>query len=338
MRALHYIKKQQLEWRDISDATLESDTDAIIKPLAVAACDLDRNIVDGRSPFPGPFVLGHEFCGEVLHLGEAVNGLKVADVVLASFQPSCGSCAPCGLGHSSVCSNVSNTSMYGIGGAGGDWSGALAECIKVPWAEYNLRKLPGGLEPTALASASDNLADALRAVDAPLQKQPGASVLVAGRGSIGLYTVLCAKYLGAEKVTFASQDQEELMIAEGLGAECIEICAWPKKLAQHDITMDVTNSRAGLSTVIKSTAPYGYCTSGSIYFAPTTPIPLVDMYMKGIEFHTGRVNSASVLDRVLELVAKGLNPAAIEPMIASFDDAIDVLLSAPKARKLIFTQ
>lgn len=344
MKALHYlnsqqVKKQRFEWREMADPALENATDALVRPLAIAACDLDRVVAAGKSPFPGPFIMGHEFCGRVVEVGEKVNTLKVGEIVLASFQPSCGYCPCCTKAHSSVCQETPNNSMYGIGIAGGDWPGALADMIRIPWADFNLRGIPSSISPISLASGSDNLADGLRAVDRPLSERAGASVLVAGSGSIALYTVLCAKHLGAERITLASKDRFALEIAEGLGADCLDVESWPKRFDAHEITMDLTNDPDGIVTVLKSTAPYGYCTSGSIYFQPTLPVPMLDMYSKGVYFHTGRVNSASQLDRVIELVAEGLNPDLIEPAIYPICETIDVLSSdLPHSQKLIFTQ
>lgn len=335
MQALHYIAPNQLEWRDVESPCIESNTDVLVRPTAVAACDLDRSIAGGRSPFPGPFILGHEFCGEVLQTGDAVQQLIPGDQVIASFQPSCGTCHYCNLGHSSVCSKVPHTSMYGIGAAGGDWAGAMAASIRVPWGNFNLRKIPDNISPVTIASGSDNLLDGLRAVDQPLAARPEARVLIAGTGSIPLYAVLCATHLGASQITFASQDRFALEVAEKLGAECLAVTNWPKRLGSHDITFDCTNSEAGLSAVIKSTAPYGYCTSASIYFSPTTPIPMLDMYMKGIQLNTGRVNSASQLDRMLKLVGDGLSPDDIAPAVVAMADALDAFSSTPASQKLI---
>ena len=337
MKALHFVKTRTLEWREIPDAEIVQETDALVAPLAVSACDLDRIIYRGKSPFPGPYVLGHEFTGEVKAIGSKVTSLKVGDIVLASFQPSCGGCHRCHLGNSSVCSEVPHTSMYGIGEAGGNWSGALAEAVRVPAADYNLLFIPAGVNPKSLASASDNLADGLRAVDDALVQRPGASVLVAGDGgSIPLYTVLCASFLGAGQITFASRDPLGLEIAESLGADCFDVDKWPRKLGSFDITMDCTNHKDGLSSVIKSTAPYGWCTSASIYFEATTPMPLVDMYMKGIQFRTGRVNSAAQLNRIMKLITEGLDPDRIEPAIYAAEDVSHAFENEPSSRKLIF--
>jgi len=305
MRALYVTGRRDdpLEWRETPAPTLGSATDAIVRPLAVAACDLDRSIVSGRSPFPGEFAFGHEFTAVVESIGENVRSIAPGDVVLASFQPSCGTCPRCARGASSVCAEVPNGSMYGIGVAGGEWGGALADAIRVPWADYTLARLPTGLDAVAVASASDNLADGLRGVDGPLERRPGASVLVAGRGSIPLYAVLCARALGAETVT-----------------------------------VDCTNDVAGLGAVMRSTEPYGECTSSSIYFGGDVPVPMFNMNMRGISFHTGRVNSAAQLPRVLELLVGGLDPNRIDPAVHRFEDAVDALASAPYSQKVILAR
>jgi alcohol dehydrogenase len=336
MQALHYLGKSQLRWQDVPDATLVNPTDAIVRPLAVAACDLDRSIFAGTAPFKPPFVIGHEFTGEVIACGEHVTGISTGDIVLASFQPSCGACAPCKRGNSAACTEVPPTSMYGIGEAAGHWSGALADAVRVPWADFNLRRLPMGVTPVAAASASDNFADGLRGVDDELAARPGASVLIAGSGSIPLYAIAAARHLGAGHITYASADQRALAIAEHLGADCVQVDAWPKRFATHDITMDCTQRPEGLTALIRSTAPFGLCTSASIYFGQSPPMPLSDMYMKGIRFHTGRVNSASQLDRVLELIAAGLDPLAIEPAIYAWSDIERGFRDAPVGAKLVF--
>lgn len=337
MQALFYNSaSNEITWREQPKPTLESSTDAIVKPIAVAACDLDRNIASGRSPFKGEFGLGHEFTAEITRLGDDVEGLAVGDIVLASFQPACGSCPRCGLGHSSVCASVGATSMYGVGELGSNWPGAFADEIRVPWATFNLKKLPNREAAIKMASGADNFADGLRCVEAPLAARPGESVLVCGQGSIALYAVLCARFFDAGQITMASKDRTALEIAEKLGADCLEVDQWPRKLTSHTITVDCTNEVDGILAVIRSTAPFGYSTCASIYFAPTTGVPLGEMYMKGITLATGRVNSASQLDHVISLYEAGLNPGEIEPAILPMASASEALADPAVSRKQIF--
>jgi len=60
------------------------------------------------------------------------------------------------------------------------------------------------------------------------------------------------------------------------------------------------------------------------------------MYMKGIRFYTGRVNSAAQLDRVLGLIGAGLDPLAIEPAVYPWSDIELGFREAPVGAKLIF--
>jgi hypothetical protein len=62
------------------------------------------------------------------------------------------------------------------------------------------------------------------------------------------------------------------------------------------------------------------------------------MYWKGIRFHTGRVNSASQLDRVLELIAAGLDPLSIDPAVYAWSDIERGFRDAPAGAKLIFVR
>ena len=65
MRSLHYVGSRRVEWRDVRDAEILGANDAVVRPLAAAACDLDAAIVVGVTPYEPPFALGHEFAGEV---------------------------------------------------------------------------------------------------------------------------------------------------------------------------------------------------------------------------------------------------------------------------------
>ena len=75
MRALFKTEnsEQLLAWRDVPSPQLQHATDAIVRPVAVAACDLDRSIALGQPVFPGEFMLGHEFCAEVLEVGDVTE-------------------------------------------------------------------------------------------------------------------------------------------------------------------------------------------------------------------------------------------------------------------------
>src|SRR5687767_4500507 len=47
-------------WSEVAEPVLTGDTDALVRPLAVATCDLDTAINAGAIPLPLPYELGHE--------------------------------------------------------------------------------------------------------------------------------------------------------------------------------------------------------------------------------------------------------------------------------------
>ena len=70
MRQLNFIEPGRAEWQEAPDPALEGPGEALVRPLAVAMCDLDAWVMRGTVPFEGPFALGHEFVGEVVEAGE----------------------------------------------------------------------------------------------------------------------------------------------------------------------------------------------------------------------------------------------------------------------------
>ena len=65
MRQLTFLKPGAFEWRDVPAPRLTADTDAIVRPMAVARCDLDLYIATGLVTYPGPFAFGHEAVAEI---------------------------------------------------------------------------------------------------------------------------------------------------------------------------------------------------------------------------------------------------------------------------------
>jgi threonine dehydrogenase-like Zn-dependent dehydrogenase len=210
MLQLTYTGPDALEWREAPAPQLSSDAAALVRPRAVATCDLDGLIIEGASPFAPPFALGHECVAEVIDVGDTVSSFAPGQLVSVPFQISCGECDACRQGRTANCSGVAFMSSYGFGPAVAQWGGFLSDVVCVPYAEHMLVPIPAGLAPAAVASASDNISDAWRAVAPALAEQPGADVLVvggAGRGSIGLYAAGLAVALGSASVLYVDADE-----------------------------------------------------------------------------------------------------------------------------------
>jgi threonine dehydrogenase-like Zn-dependent dehydrogenase len=334
MRELTLVEPRRLEWADVEEPRRRDDRDALVRPLAVATCDLDAMMITGATPWQPPIAMGHECVAEVLEAAE--GGPEPGTLVSVPFQISCGDCARCRRGLTGNCESVPFLSMYGFGAAGGNWGGFLSDVVRVPYAEHMLAPLPDGVSAEAAASVSDNVSDGWRLVAPGLEEWPGGEVLIAGGSpSIGLYGVQVALALGAARVVYCDVQQERLRKAEALGAEAVE--GYPERLGPFPITAMVATDPAALALAARSTAPDGICTCAGIVFQPDTPIPLLEMYTKITTLRTGRVHARAAMPQVLELIAGGrLQPEAVTDQVLGWAEAPDAL--ADNLGKLVFSR
>jgi alcohol dehydrogenase len=327
MRQLTFVRPGLLEWWEVPEPTLQGPQEAIVRPVAVARCDLDAAILSGKVPVAGPFPLGHEFVAEIVALGDGVTGFHPGQRVVVPYHISCGRCERCRRGLTARCLSAPPRAMYGLGALGGGWGGAFSDLVRVPFAEGMLVPVPDGLEPDTIASVGDNVSDGWRTVAPYLEEWPGAGVLVVGGGasSIGVYAAAIACALGASRVDYVDTDAERLTLARSVGASPIEGLS-PDRLGPYPITVDASADRAGLACALSSVEPGGVCTSVGIYFAKRTPIPLLDMYDGDVTFKTGWPNARAFIPKVLDLVRGGkLRPERITTRLAAWDDAAEAL-------------
>jgi alcohol dehydrogenase len=186
--------------------------------------------------------------------------------------------------------------------------------------------VPEGIEPASIASLSDNIPDGWRTVAPQLAERPGAPVLIcASFAAIALYATSIALALGAERVDFAGGSSYIRQRAEELGATMLD-ADFPKRFGQYPITVDASGDPDGLACAVRSTEPEGICTSIGIYFTETTPMPLFEMFTRGIRFHTGRAHARPAMEPLLELVRSGaFKPELITAETAGWDDAPEAI-------------
>jgi alcohol dehydrogenase len=287
MQRLEYVKKGELRYVDAPMPVLESDDDAIVQPVVSSTCDLDRAIILGRTPFNGPFALGHETVAKVLDVGDNVTHVKPGRLVVVPWHVACGACPPCVSRRPANCENVPRYAMFGLP-IGGDYGGFFSEAVRVPFAGYSLVPVPEGVSARAAASVGDNLSDAYGAVAPALRNAPGADVLViGGTGSMGVFAVAFAKALGASSVSYVDViDPECVELARKLGAEILGEVA---KGREFRVSLDASGRPDGLYAALRAAGPAGVCHSFGIPW-PDAALPVNSMFMQGVTFTSGRAN------------------------------------------------
>jgi threonine dehydrogenase-like Zn-dependent dehydrogenase len=356
MQQLMYVGKRRLVWREGIEPQLLAEDDALVRPFVATRCDGDSlfllhdyervlrfgaklGIVDrsfgsrDTNPFSPPFAYGHEGVAEVLRCGPGVRRFHPGDVVVVPWAISCGTCVSCAEGRTSTCAATGRCpSAFGFGSAFGQNGGMLSDCLRVPKADAMLVRVPTGVDPIRLASASDNITDGYRAVAEPLRKRPCSPVLVIGgaAASIGLYAAGIAVALGGNPVDYADTCHERLDIAERLGANPIQLARGARGLrigvAMHRdryvISVDARSSTASLHYAIRALAPGGICSAVGFYVRRSTPLPLWEMYMKGVTLEIGLSHARASLPATLDLIASGrFNPGLVTSIVAAWQDA-----------------
>lgn len=330
MDHLVFTEPGRVQWQEAADPVLPDERAALIRPTAVARCDLDLPMA-AFGIFPGPYPVGHEVAGVVAAVGADVRGVAVGDRVTVPFQVSCGACPECAAARFAACepNRARAGAAFGFGESGGGHGGAVADLLLVPAADHMLLRTPDAIPDEVACLIPDNVADGYRAVAPGLARRPGDDVLIVGADalSISLYAIAAAQALGAGAVRYADGDPERLAAAAALGAEAIEITEWPRRLERAGVVVAGSLSPDGLMTAVRSTAPYGVLTSVVIHFTPEVPMPLLEMYTRGITFHTSRVESRGLLPELLDLVASGrLDPRVVPTTVAPWDRAADAWL------------
>ncbi|MDX2522807.1 zinc-dependent alcohol dehydrogenase [Streptomyces europaeiscabiei] len=324
MRELIYIAKRTVEWREAPDPKLHSGGEAIVAPVAATSCDVDSSILAGHGFIDPPFALGHECVARVVETGDAVTAVAPGDLVVVPWSINCGACERCRAGLTAHCTAVPYMAMYGAP-IGGNWGGLFSDLVRVPYADAMLVPLPAGLDPVAMASASDNWSLAWRLVAPHLKARPGARVLVVARGSIGLYVCDIARALGASEVLYVDPDPEHRTLARTFGAATAEAL---EPIPQgYDIAVEATGRVDQLALTVKSLTPEGICESAGNHFRPGE-LPLLDMYLNGVTLRIARDNVRAHIPDALELAASG--KVAPEKVVSHVIDWEDLPTTLPE--------
>ncbi|MET7879647.1 alcohol dehydrogenase catalytic domain-containing protein [Micromonospora profundi] len=227
MRAVVYADVWSVAVREVPDATLEADTDALVRITSTALCGTDLHMYDGRTGADPGLVLGHEPLGVVEQVGSGVQTVRPGSRVVMPTHLFCGTCVMCARGLSAACLRARAEgpgAAYGYAGMG-PYRCAQADLLRVPWADANCVPLPG--EPgDAYEDDFVLLADAFvtgwHAASALADVQPGDTVAVFGAGTIGLLSAYSALIRGARVVYCVDGVDARLDKAGEIGAAPVD--------------------------------------------------------------------------------------------------------------------
>jgi L-iditol 2-dehydrogenase len=186
--------------------------DYLVKVKAAAICGSDlRTYLHGHGKITPPVVLGHEFAGEVVEVGEKIKGVSVGDRVSVHPGIPCGHCYYCDRGLQNLCEDRKNLGIH--------YPGAFAEYIKIPGKTLEVGtcvKLPDDV-PYEIAALGDPVVSAMNGEEV-IDARLGDEILILGSGPIGILHSMIAKAKGASKTILANRSGGRLQMAKERGA------------------------------------------------------------------------------------------------------------------------
>ncbi len=189
-------------------------SDVKVRVLRAGLCGTDLHIHDwddwAASTVKAPLIVGHEFFGEVVEVGEDVPAdmVAVGDRISGEGHLVCGHCRNCRAGRKHLCINTI--------GIGVNRDGAFADLIVLPASNAYVQ--PAGFD-TDLGAIFDPFGNATHtALQWPMV---GEDVLITGAGPIGVMAVAIARHVGARNVVVTDLSDYRLALAKAAGADLV---------------------------------------------------------------------------------------------------------------------
>ena len=209
MKALAKLHREKGIWMTEAEIPSAGHNDLLIKIRKTAICGTDMHIYHwdewSQNTIPVPMIVGHEYVGEVVDIGQEVRGFEIGDRVSGEGHITCGHCRNCRAGRRHLCRNT-----FGVGV---DRQGAFAEYLVIP--AFNAFKIPDSISDD-LAAIFDPFGNAVHT--ALSFNLIGEDVLITGAGPIGIMATAVAKHVGARHVVITDVNKYRLELARTMGA------------------------------------------------------------------------------------------------------------------------
>lgn len=216
---------------DIPSCGLE---DVLIKVITSSVCGTDLHIYKSDASIIDRVadnqIIGHEFCGEVIQVGDLVKTLQTGDIVASESHIIDNTCFQCLNGQKHLCQNIS---LIGI-----DRPGGLAQYVAIPAANAirMTEEISGGMISYEIASFMDAYGNAVdTATTVPLTAK---TVLVTGTGPQGLMAIAIALASGAKQVIATEVAEKRLELAR----EILEIHSTDER--RKDLVLNAKDPKA----------------------------------------------------------------------------------------------
>jgi 2-desacetyl-2-hydroxyethyl bacteriochlorophyllide A dehydrogenase len=304
MRALVFHGPEDVRCENVPDPTPDDARAVVLQVERAAICGSDLHLYHGSFPVDRPgFTIGHEFVGEVVETGSAVQRFRSGDRVLASGVVGCGDCAPCQRGEVTHCMRFASR----VFGTRSDLPGGQAEAVAVPLADQTLCAIPDGVTSEQAVLLTDILPTGyFGARNAEIR--PGTSVCVVGLGPVGQLALL----FGPARVFALDPVEERRRAAEALGATALAPGLDAEQQirdatdgAGPDAVIEAVGHSEAIQSALRLARPGGVVSVVGVNVEPAFPFPMALALMKNLTFRIGVCPIPSLWEPLVPLVQSG---------------------------------
>lgn len=285
MRASFFLGKGSFQVRE-AQRPRAGKGEVVIQNMVCGVCGTDVHIFHGE---PGsadvnpPVVLGHEYSGLVVEVGEGVTSLKPGDHVTVDPNIYCGKCDHCRGGKKQLCESMEAIGVTRDGG--------FEEYSVVPEAQA-FRLAPE--LPLEFGAMAEPVACCLHGIDRAGIKA-GDVVCVVGGGAIGLIMVQLARLSGASEIILSEPNEKRRQVGLSLGAAHGVDPTAPGAMEPYLERADVVIECVGNLPAVESAFQYAKKGAVIVLFSvpqveAAFPLPLFDVYKKELTIKGSFVN------------------------------------------------
>lgn len=323
---------------DVEEPKITKSNQVLIRVNRAAICGSDIHAYlypESYHFMKIPNVLGHEFCGHVIAIGDSVNQFSVGDRVIGESNKYCGVCKNCMEGKTNICHESKMTGLH--------IDGVMAEKIVIE--EHLLHRVTDNIS-NAVAATAQAITISIHGIINKLTINPEDTIIIYGPGIVGQSAAQIVRAKGVKNIFIVGIKEDEslrLKIARELGFKTIilgeqtveEVLKRERLNSKVDTIIECSGASGafldGLSIIKKG----GQLLALGIYNKPFE-VPVTNLIRNEIQLITSYTSNWIDYERAINYLSNGIinvesliKEYPLKEAVLAFEDAINKKVVKP---------